>query len=447
MYEDLTEKGGRLNPCKNIEAIVFEDGRQCHTESECPEFKNAFTYKMCPRDYPQCFEDKICRQRVEIVESDCSPNEIRCAKGEGDEFECIDPGNLNTCGAIEADCANVKRGVDCSADIVKKDGEKTYDCFSTGDSYECKLMQCEEGYHYNSTDRSCVKIDIHNCASIGNDCTQLDGFSKNEENVGCSENHVCIAKNECVDGYYLDGTNCLKYTKIVCGKERKDCTAIPGWDDGDCKNGACVITKCRDGFELKNGECHLIVSSGCAEEEKCDGSCVNLKSDNLHCGDCSTQCRDDQVCFDGQCVCISGYEACQTEEGMKCVSVKTTKRCGSCEHSCVGDRVICSEGECKCDGEGLTLCKDVGCFDLKSSNEHCGECNHKCNTVDGGAEICKDGVCVLECLVGYHLHKPLFSSSTYCAKDDNYNCGSQGKMCGAGLGIKEHCVDGECVKK
>jgi hypothetical protein len=63
----------------------------------------------------------------------------------------------------------------------------------------------------------------------------------------------------------------------------------------------------------------------------CGGSCVDLKTNITHCGDCATVCKSDKP------NCCKGT----------CVNYKTdAANCGSCGHLC-GPTLICSSGTCK----------------------------------------------------------------------------------------------------
>lgn len=76
---------------------------------------------------------------------------------------------------------------------------------------------------------------------------------------------------------------------------------------------------------------------------RCDGSWVDLQSDPLHCGRCTTSCGADDPCISGVCGCYAGSTGC-----------------------------------------------DHGCFDLSSSSDHCGSCDTSC--ASGG--VCEEALCV-----------------------------------------------------
>ena len=76
----------------------------------------------------------------------------------------------------------------------------------------------------------------------------------------------------------------------------------------------------------------------------CDASCVNLETDPLHCGDCDSECSDDQVCSEGACASTCGPGLAQC--GRLCVDLDADLlNCGDCDVACrQGQR--CEDGSC-----------------------------------------------------------------------------------------------------
>lgn len=62
----------------------------------------------------------------------------------------------------------------------------------------------------------------------------------------------------------------------------------------------------------------LLFASGCAEEEalcpaeeeSCDGVCVDTLHDPMHCGGCGIACAEGEFCIEGSCGCPEGQEDC-----------------------------------------------------------------------------------------------------------------------------------------
>ena len=56
--------------------------------------------------------------------------------------------------------------------------------------------------------------------------------------------------------------------------------------------------------------------SECGEERvDCDGACVELDRDPLHCGDCETACGGDELCIEGECY---AYDAIDCDTDLDC---------------------------------------------------------------------------------------------------------------------------------
>jgi hypothetical protein len=210
---------------------------------------------------------------------------------------------------------------------------------------------------------------------------------------------------------------------------------------------------------------------GCVGGDTCCGtSCVDLSSDNRHCGECGRQCGDGLSCEDGTCVCygIGGHlpieclvdEACCVDAATGlplCVNLEigrletddyeNTNHCGSCGTVC-GD-FACRSGECcylydpeehtyeegcptpddelpegcggSC-GPGGTCCEDR-CVNTETDEKHCGACGQSC----GLGAVCIDGGC-----------RCTYSSGGY---ESSMDCRSWGACCRGPSPAQEHCVN------
>ena len=86
---------------------------------------------------------------------------------------------------------------------------------------------------------------------------------------------------------------------------------------------------------------------------RCDGQCVDILSDDDHCGECNNSCVVDaqgatiSLCESGQCVdqCPDSQNICGTEE-LSCVdTMNDDDHCGECDNDC-GDGHYCDSGTC-----------------------------------------------------------------------------------------------------
>ncbi|NLD56604.1 MAG: hypothetical protein GX651_00530 [Methanomicrobiales archaeon] len=81
-----------------------------------------------------------------------------------------------------------------------------------------------------------------------------------------------------------------------------------------------------------------------ADRVKCNNTCVDLRSDGMHCGLCGVECEPGQVCQNGVCQksCTPGKTSCP--DG--CFNLMSDKdHCGSCLNDCPRG-LICYRGQC-----------------------------------------------------------------------------------------------------
>src|SRR5688572_1590265 len=98
----------------------------------------------------------------------------------------------------------------------------------------------------------------------------------------------------------------------------------------------------------------------------CDAACVDLGSDDAHCGACGEACHAQQKCEAGECVprCPGAFLYC---DGLCVDLLNDTANCGSCGNACGGGEA-CVSGSCKCPGS-LVRCDDA-CVDTTMSLNH-----------------------------------------------------------------------------
>jgi len=140
-------------------------------------------------------------------------------------------------------------------------------------------------------------------------------------------------------------------------------------------------------------------------QTRCGERCVNLKTNERHCGSCSNRCRSTQTCCKGRCVNLQ----------------KNERHCGSCSNRCP-EGSECVSGECLVQSAcpsgcgGTPECGSGGqfsCFCLTTTEQTCAcvqsaSCEGLliCNTSDD----CPQGTpCVLGCPSG-KVCQPLCST-------------------------------------
>lgn len=133
------------------------------------------------------------------------------------------------------------------------------------------------------------------------------------------------------------------------------------------------------GFAGKGGVCPAGLTF-------CDGSCVDLRSDEVHCGSCYSFCSPDAVCFDGSCSSpCPGGTLCFAS----CTDLSSDVfNCGACGNYCPTG-FVCSYGYCQnvCGPEGF-VCGDT-CVDPFNDPLNCGGCGNQC----GVRQFCSAGIC------------------------------------------------------
>jgi hypothetical protein len=172
---------------------------------------------------------------------------------------------------------------------------------------------------------------------------------------------------------------------------------------------------------------------GCPEgKTRCKDRCVNLKTNENHCGSCSNRFEEGQECIDG--VCSGGEPICNPPcpEGEECVhgtccpnaqvcSTLTTLTCCAEGEDCIQGGVcqVCPPAEPVCTG---CACETLACTDT---------CNP--NTISGG--VCyddADGVGTI-CVCGFAQCTDDCSGCTSlgltCALADPTGCGGAQFQC------------------
>jgi len=170
------------------------------------------------------------------------------------------------------------------------------------------------------------------CVAPAPVCALIDGETRC---VGCASGSCTGATPFCLDGVECvecePGTTTCRQEPVAAGACRADgsweyapCTgATPLCSGGRCVecagDGDCPAT----GQSCQAGQCRC--PSG---QAVCDVACVDLTSDDAHCGDCETDCTttSSPYCLDGACV--------QCRDDGDCVGTPTRPHCDA-SHACV----------------------------------------------------------------------------------------------------------------
>lgn len=344
-----------------------------------------------------------------------------------------------------------------NADAAAEDATEARDTFT---SY-CPSNKCPAGYTTcPNSDFPCdvnLLADRQNCGACGVVCPESQETPSRE-------------RYECVEG------RCV----LMCSRNPKtmDCDGLP--DNGceasaawDTSCGACGVV-CSDPAKPcmhQGGDVATDYACGCKDGlQLCQGRCVDMKDDDLHCGACRNVCPKtgdggpldpelhlyygcvDEVC--GRRKCEPTWSDCDGNPHNGCeASMLSNDNCGACGNACSagqrcqkdvygGIQCMCPDGQSYC-SRGTSA---GSCHDFDSDPDNCGGCNFTCRRFDfyTSVGVCVKGVCKLECLTGQaDCNGNQSDGCEVNVSSDPRNCGGCGIVCDAIAG--QACVQGRCV--
>ena len=344
-----------------------------------------------------------CEKDENGITIECDDNYIDCDGLYGNGCEI----NKSQTHIIECEKAQDELNIVCEQDYLDCDGK-------IGNGCEVSTQIT----HITSCQYDDVSVRITDCDTGYADCNGL--FEDGCEINTLSSIEYCGADTQCQDG--------------------KSCEELEICDGGKCVNG-CSLNKCDIG------------------EEKV---CVDLKSNDNYCGDCSTNCITGLPmnskylgCIDGQCKyqCLDGYSRVENGAKIECINYKTdSNHCGSYDKKCQKNEA-CLEGKCtvyECNNNE-SICNvnnKLTCVNVNGSSlSHCGGCNYACKEhlpdPNAEAKTCNNGVCNYSCKGGYENCST--TAKIQCVSksgmaSDNKNCGGCGNKCGQNYA----CISGSC---
>lgn len=343
---------------------------------------------------------------------------------------------------------------------------------SPGDEVECRSDQAQCG-------SLCVNLDANpfHCGECGEACEEGKSCDSGSCVTACSEGreacdggcvdlqtdaeHCGTCGTACEEGQHCSGGSCRDEAVETCEGEEVECAS--GCTDrskdpancGACGNACDPSESCEAGTCVEVGACK-------GGESVCGEVCVDTTSDAENCGDCDVVCGgganvSEGTCETSACVlsCEDTFGNCDTdhENGCETKLVDNDEHCGECGMNCgampnVADafcwETTCEVAECAagwgdCDKSGANGCE----IDTKSSIDNCGDCGIDCTQLanNAAAPACNDGVCALECAVGYGDCDGDLSNGCEFRLDTMDNCGACGNVCDE----HEQCVEGGCL--
>ncbi len=401
--------------------------------------------------------------------SACSNNQVCCA-----QHGCFDlTSDVNNCGGC---------GVQCNP------GESCVGSVCVCNSASPSPVACAQGEACcpsGGCSAAGCSCGAGSCGAPNTCCDPASGLCVDLQD---SDDHCGACGTSCATPLHCTGGAC-SCNGQVCSPGNACCTggANPGCADltsstvncGTCDN-ACVLNE-----QCAAGVCRCGSANGptCATGQICCGSqCVNANTDFMNCGACGNQCHPNEMCDGtGHCVCAgtTPARACLSSElccpgvagstGGGCFSKTDNNHCGSCStacrssqqcensggtiqcvdtgcqpacshgDSCVNDQCVCGTGTCPPPSPSATAdyqCCYASCVDLDSDLKNCGSCG-------SAGPLCCSGVPTQHTSANCASCGNMCKSTEECcqtgnnvwacvADSDPNNCGGCGNACPAG---------------
>ncbi len=173
--------------------------------------------------------------------------------------------------------------------------------------------------------------------------------------------------------------------------------------------------------------------------------CVDLASNNSHCGACGTVCPAGQSCLARSCQCNAGTIRC----GALCIDSQTDpNNCGACNNVCPMGQ-LCVAGACRvgCPAPN-TICGAgamMTCVNLQTDRNNCGVCANVCATANG-VPSCAGGACGIgSCNIGFgNCDGMILNGCETATSNAVANCGACGNVCPPPPNASASCTVGVC---
>ncbi len=274
-------------------------------------------------------------------------------------------------------------------------------------------------------DTGCVAFDVPPSTQVSVVVQSIDGVSA-----------PSVVVTPSTLGSSDDLSTCENLGAVVLMDRNQSTSACPGGlaiCDGACVNlssdpihcGSCSGngSVCALGQRCVSGAC------GCANSETaCDGYCVDTANDRAHCGGCGNACASNQRCTLGQCVSLTCAPPTTNCDGI-CVDLARDGTSGLCPNTTLPDCAVpthCPVGA-MCADNGLcvpiaTCAVDEDC----PSAYRCNDMTFVCEVPNcgmAGYSYCRDGVGCVDLAI------------------NAASCGACGRACSAGA----TCSAGQCI--
>ncbi|MDB4927923.1 MAG: uncharacterized protein JWM10_407, partial [Myxococcaceae bacterium] len=282
-------------------------------------------------------------------------------------------------------------------------------------------------------------VDPANCGGCDAACALPNVASGGCAAGACTVVRCAGGRGDC-DGAAPNGCETdLNASASNCGGCGRACALANA--TATCAAGACAVASCAAGF----ADCNANPADGCE---------VDTRSDNAHCGGCSTACAAGRVCSGGACgaTCAAPLTTCGAGASAFCANTAIDpSSCGGCGAACALPNVAsggCAAGACtvvacaggfgNCDGVASNGCET----NTLSSAASCGACGRTCALPHASA-ACTAGSCAIAaCAAGFvDCNANPADGCEVDARTDNANCGACAAACAGGTS----CAAGACA--
>ena len=177
------------------------------------------------------------------------------------------------------------------------------------------------------------------------------------------------------------------------------------------------------------------------DQKECGGGCVPKNLPEFGCGAdtcerCSLANAASLRCDNGKCAvatCNPGTASCDGKEENGCEADLTdATTCGSCTSACPADQFCDTASKCVPDCAVTEFKCGRKCVDYKTSKTNCGECFKVCAGAANAVPACIDGVCQVQCNVGFGDCNPAVAGceplAPYYVDADGDGFGTGGKV-------------------
>jgi hypothetical protein len=182
------------------------------------------------------------------------------------------------------------------------------------------------------------------------------------------------------------------------------------------------------------------------DQKQCGDGCVPKDLPEFGCAAdscerCSLPNAAAVKCEGGKCAvakCNPGTASCDGKEENGCEADLTdATTCGSCTSACPLDQFCDTASKCVPDCSLAEFKCGRKCVDYKTSKTNCGECFKVCAGAPNAVPACVDGVCKVDCNVGYGDCNP---AAIGCEPLSPYYVDADGDGFGTGTKVGDACT-------